>query len=347
MNMNRRSFLKRASQLAVAVGSMSPLHAACGRSKEDKSVQALIPIVDTHQHLWDLSKFKLPWLRPPLDRSFVTKDYIEASQGLHIVKAVYMEVAVVPQQRLQEAEYAIALCQEPESVTCAAVIAGSPAEEGFEPYIMRFKSSPYIKGVRGAFASAEQMNDKQVIRNLRLLGELGMRFDVNVPPPSLAGAARLVDQCPDTRFILDHCGNADPIAFFPVGRVAPRPAQHSPDQWRQDIDKLAAKRNIICKISGLVDNVPGHPLTADDLAPAVNHCLDAFGPDRVVFASDWPVCLIGMPLRSWVGLLKEVVAHRPETEQRKLFHDNALAFYDLASSRQLTPGDKPGMSLDR
>jgi L-fuconolactonase len=329
MDMNRRGFLKKASQIALAARALSPLQIACGQPKDDQSVPPSIPIVDTHQHLWDLSRFRLAWLRPPLDKSFVMQDYVEAIRGLNVVTAVYMEVAVVPEQRLQEAEYVIGLCKEPDSVTQAAVIAGSPADDGFAPYVTRFKGSPYIKGVRGTFASVEQMGDTQVLRNLRLLGELGLRFDLNVPPQSLPIAARLVEQCPDTRFVLDHCGNADPVAFFPAGRAAPRAAQHSSQQWKQDIDKLAAKRNIICKISGLVDNVPGYPLTADDLAPVIDYCLDSFGPERVVFASDWPVCLLGMSLRDWVELLKDVVAARPRAEQRKLFHDNAVRFYDL------------------
>lgn len=323
MEMNRRDFVKRASQVVIAASSTLPL------PSPGKELPAFIPIVDTHQHLWDLSRVKLTWLSPPLDRSFVTRDYIEATQGLHIVKAIYMEVAVPAEQRLQEAEYVIELCKDPNSLTRAAVIAGSPAEDGFEAYITRFKGSPCIKGVRGAFSSAKQMTAEKVIRNLRLLGELGMRFDLNVPPQSLAEAAQLVGQCPGTRFVLDHCGNVDPVAFFPRDRAAPRPAQHSADEWKQGVDKLAAKPNIICTISGLVDNVPGYPLTADDLAPMINHCLNAFGPDRVVFGSDWPVCLLGMPLRNWVELLKEVIAGRSETDRRKLFHDNAVKFYDL------------------
>jgi len=326
MVMNRRNFLKRASQITAATCLMSSLGTTCLGSQIDTAP----PTVDTHQHLWDLSKFKLRWLSPPLDRSFTTKDYLEATQGLNVVKAVYMEVAVPPEQRLQEAQYAVDLCQQPGSVTRAAVIAGSPSEDGFEQYITRFKGSLYIKGVRGSFSSPRQMNDKQVIRNLHLLGELGLRFDLNVSPPSLAEAVRLVDQCPDTRFVLDHCGNADPVAFFPSGRALPRPPQHSSEQWKRDISKLAAKSNAICKISGIVSRVPGTPLTAGDLAPIINHCLDAFGPDRVIFAGDWPVCLRGMPLRSWISLLKNVVAHRPAQDQRKLFHDNAAKFYDLA-----------------
>jgi L-fuconolactonase len=330
MHMNRRKFLRRASEAAVAATSILPLHVAGGESASGRG-EASIPIVDTHQHLWDLSRFKLTWLRPPLDRSFTTKDYLKATQGLRVVKAVYMEVAVVPEQRLQEAEYVIGLCKEPDNPTRAAVIAGSPVDEGFEPYIMQFKGSPYVKGVRGNFSSVEQMTDKKVIGNLRLLGDLGMRFDLNVPPRFLAEGARLVDQCPDTHFVLDHCGNADPVAFLPAGRAAPRSAQHSPEQWKQDMDKLAAKGNLVCKISGLVDNVPEYPLTAEDLAPIIDHCLDAFGPDRVMFASDWPVCLRGMSLRNWVELLRDVIASRPAKDQRKLFHDNAIRFYGLGA----------------
>jgi len=326
MYLNRRCFLRRVSELAVVPGSVSWRPSP---SRGSQQSEAAIPIIDTHQHLWDLSRLKLTWLRPPLDRSFTQKDYAEASQGLGVAQAVYMEVAVPAQQRLEEAEYVIGLCQEPKSMTRAAVIAGSPAEEGFREYIARFKGSPYVKGVRGALP-LERMGDRQVIENLHLLGDLSMRFDLNVSPPALAEAARLVEQCPDTRFILDHCGNADPVAFFPVGRTAPRPAQHAPERWRKDMDKLAARGNVVCKISGIVDNVPEYPLVADDLAPIINHCLDAFGPDRVVFGSDWPVCLLGAPLRRWVEFLKEVTANRPEAERRMLFHDNAVRLYDLA-----------------
>ncbi len=321
MAINRRCFLKGVSQATVVSGLVSPAHALGGSSP--------VPIVDTHQHLWDLSKLKLTWLSPPLDRSYTLEDYVQATQGLNVVKAVYMEVAVPREQRLQEAQYVIDLCQRPTGVTRAAVLAGSPADDDFVRYVTQFKGSPYVKGFRGALP-AKRMSDEQVVKNLQLLGDLGLRFDLNVPSSSLTDAAQLVDRCPGTRFVLDHCGNADPVAFFAAGRTPPRSPQHSSEQWKQDIGKLAARGNIICKISGIVSRVPGTTLMAEDLAPIINHCLDSFGPDRVVFAGDWPVCLRGMPLRDWVSLLKSVVAHRPEKDQRQLFHDNAVRFYDLA-----------------
>jgi len=323
MDMSRRRFLGKASQVAAAATVASRVRPVCGE-------EAVVTIIDTHQHLWDLSRISLTWLRPPLDRSFTPADYAEASRGLHIVQAIYMEVAVPREQRLREAQYVLELCKDPNSITSAAVLAGSPMDEDFESHVLQFKDNPYVKGFRGGL-SAGRMLDERTIKNLRWLGTLGMRFDLNVPPSSLAEAACLVEQCPDTRFILDHCGNADPVAFFPAGHVAPRAAQHSPDSWKRDMEALAAKTNVVCKISGLVDNVPDYPLTAGDLAPIVRHCLDAFGPDRVIFASDWPVCLRGMSLRGWVELLRAVTAGHAETDRRKLFHDNAVELYGLPS----------------
>jgi L-fuconolactonase len=104
---------------------------------------------------------------------------------------------------------------------------------------------------------------------------------------------------------------------------------HDADAWRRDIDRLAAEENVVCKISGIVARVPKE-WSADDLAPIVNHCLDAFGPSRVLFGSDWPVCLNGAPLAAWVAALRTIIASRAEEEQRQLLFDNAARLYRLA-----------------
>ncbi|MDP1591009.1 MAG: amidohydrolase family protein, partial [Prosthecobacter sp.] len=91
----------------------------------------------------------------------------------------------------------------------------------------------------------------------------------------------------------------------------------------------AAQPGVMCKISGIVAFVPPGKWHAEDLAPVVNHCLDAFGPDRVFFGGDWPVCLLGSPLRGWVDALKQIVSSRPASEQRKLWSGNAIRFYGL------------------
>jgi len=339
MTIPRRQFLRRAGRATLAAGAFGALGApSSGAEPSGASADAEpLAIVDTHQHLWDLDVVRLPWLDNAghLNRSHVTKHYLEETRGLNVVKAVYMEVAVDPSYLVTEAEYVIDLCKRDDNPTVAAVIGGRPAEEGFTEYIMRFKGSPYVKGIRHILPGDTQdlWARKRFLGSIRLLGELGMRFDLCMPPARLPDAARVVDACPDTRFILDHCGNADPVAFMSAARrESARPSrepQHDADQWRRDLAKLAERDRVICKISGIIARAPKENWTPDDLAPIINHCLDTFGPDRVIFAGDWPVCTRVASLREWVGALKQVVRDRPAVEQRKLFHDNAVRFYGL------------------
>jgi len=321
----RRQFLKQ-SVGAIAMGSL----AAGGNQTCRAEGNDDIPIVDTHQHLWDLKVIQPPWLKAggELTRSYVTKDYLEATAGLNFQKAVYMEVAVGDDQLVTEAEHVIGLCESPDHPTCGAVIGGRPAEEGFRAYMDRFKGNRYVKGVRHIMRKPPMLDAEGLIPGLRLLGERGLCFDLCVNPDMLAASARIVDACGDTRFVVDHCGNADYVAFM-AKDAAPRAPQHDVDTWLRGMEALAKRKNTICKISGIIARVEKGKWTAEDLAPPVNHCLEMFGPDRVIFASDWPVCTRGAALREWVVALKEIVSSRPIGEQRKLFAENAVGFYGV------------------
>ena len=285
-------------------------------------------IIDTHQHLWDLTKFKIPWLdnAPPTYRqSYRTEEYVKATRGLD-VKAIYMEVGMPPDSRAAEAEYVVALCRAKTNPTVAAVIGGRPDDPGFEDYIRRFKDTGFVRGARSVLNSAATpagtcLKD-DFIRGIRFLGKNDLSFDLCMRPAELSDAVTLSEKCPDTRLILDHCGNADPKAFPPTD---PQPS-HNPDIWKRDVDALARHSNVICKISGVVANAP-EKWSAEHLSPIVNHCLDAFGPDRVVFGGDWPVCLKRATLAQWIEALRKIVAKRPAMEQRKLWSENAKRLY--------------------
>jgi predicted TIM-barrel fold metal-dependent hydrolase len=256
-------------------------------------------------------------------------DYQKATEGLGITKAIYMEVGVARKQKPAEAEHIARICADKNNPTCAAVIGGFVLEDSFKDYILQFKGSSYIKGVRHYLNNPKQLEDERLIQNLRLLGSLDMSFDLLVPPGLIGQAAKLVERCGDTRFILDHCGNADPLAF--AGNLDwGRKPQHDAEQWKRDVDALASRTNVICKISGIIARVPKGRATAEVLAPVVRHCLDAFGPDRVVFGSDWPVCTRGAPLHVWTGLLRKIVRNRSFEERSKLFRANAIRFYGLS-----------------
>jgi L-fuconolactonase len=284
--------------------------------------QAMIPIVDTHQHLWDLTKLRLPWLMEgsPLARSFFMADYLHATAGLNVVKAVYMEVDADPTQQTAEAQYILDICKQGGTPTAAAVISGRPASDGFKKYLEPFKGNRYIKGVRQVLHNADipagYCLSADFIKGIRLLGELGLSFDLCVRPGELGDAAKLIDACPDTRFILDHCGNANVQG-----------KDRSP--WQRGLEAVAKHKRVVCKVSGIVVSARPGAWTPEDLAPFINHTLNVFGPDRVMFGGDWPVCTQTATYKQWLEALQAIVQDRSEQERRKLFHDNAVRFYGL------------------
>lgn len=326
--MQRREFLMTSTTAGLLVGTGGFRAAAA-----DQPRATSIPKIDTHQHLWDLQKFQPPWLSTApkvLSRSYVTSDYLDATRGLNIVKTVYMEVDVAVADQNREAEHVIELSKSDKHPTCAAIISGRPTSEGFESYIRHYADSKYIRGVRQVLHvdSAKQglCLETQFVRSVRLLGQLGKTFDLCMRPTELTDAAKLARQCPDTRLILDHCGNADPKAFMPTSTGEP---WHTVDAWKRGLAAFAEQDNAYCKISGIVARAP-KGWNSDHLAPIIEFCLETFGFDRVVFGSDWPVCLLGGPLASWVSALNEVLAHHSATNKKKLFHDNAIRVYGLS-----------------
>ena len=291
-----------------------------------------VPIIDTHQHLWDLTKFKPPWLKGApkvLAKSYVTKDFVEATKGLNVVKAVYMEVDVAPKDQVREAKHVIALSKSDKHPTVGAVISGRPNSTRFKKYIDQFKDNKLVKGVRQVLhvdtAKKGLCLEKQFIKSVRLLGEYGKSFDMCMRPTELKDAAKLADACPDTRLILDHCGNADPKAFMKSSDEKP---WHTPGQWKKDMAALAKRKNVICKISGIVARAP-KGWKADHLAPIINHCIECFGFHRVIFGGDWPVCLLGASYKQWVVALKDVLKGNSEADIKRLFHDNTVRYYSL------------------
>lgn len=317
----RREFLASAiATSAVAVGRNSMTFA------KDKTVTDALPIIDTHQHLWDLKKFTLPWHTtedlPSLRRSFVMSDYLEATKGLNVVKTVYMEVDVAAEQQPAEVDYVTELCQRGDNPMKAAVVSGRPGTPGFEAYARKLAQNKFIKGVRqvlhGGSTPAGFCLQPEFVKSIQLLGELGLSFDLCLRSGEVLQAVKLVDQCPKTRFIIDHCGNMSVTSTDSAARKL----------WLEGMQQMAARKNTVCKISGIV--VTANPgWKAADLAPNINDTMNTFGEDRIMFAGDWPVCTLKATFAEWVGALKQIVADRPIAFQKKLFHDNAARFYGI------------------
>ncbi len=328
----RRDVLNHAALGAAAFGTAvwwSPLSAFA----KDAPVTEPIPIIDPHQHLWDLSKFKLPWHDVEkgvdlLKKSYVTADYLAATKNVNVVQTVYMEVDVAPEQQNAEADYVIDLCRRNDNPMTGAVISGRPAEtKAFAKYMERFADNKFIKGVRQVLhvpgTPAGFCTGAGFMESVKLLGDMGKSYDFCMRSGELLDCVKVVDQCPKTKFVLDHCGN---------GPVYPKDkAEFS--TWHTGLKELAKRPNVVCKISGIVVQAKPNDWKPADLAPAINASLEAFGEDRVMFAGDWPVCLLKSSYEQWVNALKEITKDRTPEFRKKLFHDNALKFYGLPAKK--------------
>lgn len=294
------------------------------------------PIIDTHQHLWDPKRLNLPWLAgagPHLNRRNAIEEYNAAVSGLPIASAIYMEVNAAPDQKLEEAKLVRELIDSGVYVTKAAILSADPGNTNFHAFVDRFETESWVKGYRqvlhGGATPPGYCLKARFINHCRHLGTTGKTFDLCMRPAELKDAARLVDACPDTRFVLDHCGNVDPKAFFakddPRGGSAPEKAA----RWKEDMTALAKLPNVYCKISGIIARVPKE-WTPDDLRPVVEHCVEAFGDKRVVFGTDWPVCNAGGTARQWIEALQQITSNWSSEAQQRLWSENAKTIYQVS-----------------
>jgi len=309
-----------------AVKTMAAAAAACAipRTHSLATEANAMQVIDTHQHLWDIEKFTLPWLPKdgPLAKSYGLVDYRKATEGLNVVKTVYMEVDVAESQQLAEAELVSGYCSDPATGMVGAVISGRPASPGFGEYVGKVLKLKGIRGIRQVLHVPATPSgfclEKAFIDGIRLLGSKGLSYDLCVKHTELPNVAKLLAACPDTRFILDHCGNPDL-------------KDASQDPWKKNLELVARHPNVVVKVSGFLASAPGFgQWKLDQVAPIINHTIDTFGPDRAMFAGDWPVVLLGASYSQWLGTVREVVKNRPEADQKKLFHDNAVRVYRLA-----------------
>ena len=146
--------------------------------------------------------------------------------------------------------------------------------------------------------------------------EFGLSFDICIVHYQLANTIKMVAQCPDLQFILDHIGKPD----IRNGLM---------DPWRAEIRTLSRFPNVCCKISGLVTEADHQRWTREQLGPYIHHVIECFGFDRVMYGGDWPVAAQAADYPRWVETLEWALEGCTDEELKKLFHDNALAFYRL------------------
>lgn len=282
------------------------------------------PIVDAHVHLYDPGVIRYGWMqgRPALDRQCLMAQLDAARGPVEIEALVWVEVGADPGLYLEEASFADGLARADRRI--AALVAAAPLERGaaVTSDLEKLAAHGLTRGIRRLLQDEPDHAfclRPDFVEGVRLLARFDLSFDICVYHRQLASALELVRRCPEVRFVLDHAGKPG----IRDGLMEP---------WRMQIADMAALPNVWCKLSGLITEADQPGWAREGLRPYIDHVIESFGFGRVMFGSDWPVADETHRYAEWVEIVDQAIAGAAEDERRRLFRDNAVAFYRLGAS---------------
>ena len=278
-------------------------------------------IIDAHVHLLDPRRLGYGWTtgEPSLDRQVLPADVYEAAGPVRIDKFVFVEVDVDDPQHVAEARWVQSLADGDKRL--AGMVAALPLERGHAVQgdlekLLELKSLRSVRRLIQGQADPDFCIQPCFIAGLKLLAPHDIAFDICIYHHQMTSAIRMVDACPDVRFVLDHIGKPG----IKAGLF---------DPWRRQMKELAARPNVWCKISGVATEADHGNWTREQLRPYIAHAIDSFGFNRCMFGSDWHVAGLATTYPDWVAIVDWVTAGASADETRQLFRDTATAFYRL------------------
>lgn len=277
-------------------------------------------VIDAHQHFWDPARGDYGWM--PADDAVLSRPYGPADLVPQLdACGVTATILVQAEPTVAETEYLLGLAEACDRV--AGVVGWVDFDDPSDRATLeRLARHPKFLGVRPMIQDIpdpDWMLRDAVQWGFRAVTDLGLTFDALGFPRHLENFARLLlDRHPEMPAVIDH---------------AMKPALREDDPsgvrtWADGLARLASRPGIACKLSGLVTE-DGPDWTADRLAPAVNHILGSFGPARVMWGSDWPVCRLRAEYADWFDTARALTAHLPEEAQEEVFGGTARRFYRL------------------
>ncbi|PKP61497.1 amidohydrolase [Candidatus Atribacteria bacterium HGW-Atribacteria-1] len=272
------------------------------------------PIVDTHVHL--LLNGGIPYRS--LQGNYTLDTYNKASESVNVDSIVFMECDCEITHYREEVAFASGLAQVDKRIK--GIVASMPVEKGavIEGEIFELIKNPLVKGVRRLlkFEKNDFCLSEKFIQGVQLLGKYNLSFDLCTAIEQNKNAAKLVKNCSDVSFIVDHIGTPD----IKGGRFA---------LWREGMKRLSDLPNVWCKLSSLATEADHEHWTVGDIRPYVEYLFKTFGTDRVLFGGDWPVSLVSASFTRSVALLEDLVSGYSRDEKIKIFRENAIKFYKL------------------
>jgi L-fuconolactonase len=278
------------------------------------------PHVDAHVHFWDPTVLAYPWLDavPAIAGPHGPAQLFDEAGPDGPTQMVFVQAECERARALDEVAWVERLAHIDPRI--AAIVAFVPMDEGerTRDALTALAARPLARGVRHLIQDdpdPDLCRRPAFVEGVREVGRRGLCFDLCVRQAQLAAALDLVRACPETRFVLDHAGK-------------PEIRGSLLDPWRSNIEGLASCPNVVCKLSGLVTEA-GPGAGREALQPYVDHVVAAFGPDRLLFGSDWPVLKGVSSYRGWMALARELLQSLSPAGYGAVFSANARRTYGL------------------
>ncbi|MDF3144570.1 MULTISPECIES: amidohydrolase family protein [unclassified Streptomyces] len=291
-------------------------------------------IVDAHHHVWDLSVRDQDWISgdelAPLQSDFTIADLAPEARAAGVTATVLVQTITVP----EETPEFLALAADSDLVAGVVGWTDLTAPDVAET-LAELRAGPggeHLVGIRHQVQGEPDprwLVRPEVLRGLAAVAEAGLVYDLVVKPHQLAAAVEAAQRLPGLTFVLDHIGKP----HIASGELAP---------WAQQIRSLAALPNTVCKLSGMVTEADWDSWTVAALTPYADTVLDAFGPERLMFGSDWPVCRLAATYTEVIALARELTAGLGSAERHDVFAGTAVRTYDLpVTARPSPPQETP------
>jgi L-fuconolactonase len=281
-----------------------------------------LSIVDTHVHFWDPEKLVYPWLAgvKSLQRAFGPSDFQSAFASAPIEKMVFVECNVRADQTEQEVSWVESLALDERGLS--AIVAFSDLtihEERLRTALLeRLVARPLVRGIRHNIQGQPKgfCLQPSFIAGVQTVHRLGAHFELCVTHDQLEDVLELLRLCPSGRFIVDH-------------GAKPSIKTNLMQPWKARMQEIARFENVSCKISGLFTEADLTRQPVDVVRPYAEHIAASFGPERILYGSDWPVCTLAAEGMRWVDFVQSLTAAWPEREQKLFYRENALNLYRI------------------
>jgi len=277
--------------------------------------------IDSHQHFWSYSAADYPWIGAGMDR--LARDYLPGDLRAPAAAAgIGGTVAVQARQTLEETRWLLDLADR-HPIIRGVVGWVDLRSDDVRSELRAFVDRKKFVGVRHVVQDEPDprfLLGEAFVRGLKHLHAFGITYDLLLYPQQLPAAVELVASMPELPFVLDHLAKPQVKTWTKPGDM---------DTWRRDIDALATHKNVCCKLSGLVTEAAWRDWKRADFTPYLDVALSAFGPERLMFGSDWPVCLLSGDYAEVAGIVSDFSATLSIAEQAAIWGGTATRFYGL------------------